>query len=58
MGVGETSARVKQQRQRRSTQYVGKNFAYLLLPCYEAMKKDSSWLALHSGVQNKLTTTF
>ena len=62
--VGETSARVKQQRRRRSTQYVGKTlpiYCYhvpLSKNCYEAMKKDFSWLALHSGVQNKLTTTF
>ena len=26
--------------------------------CYEVMKKDFSWLALHSGVQNKITTKF
>ena len=26
--------------------------------CYEAMKKDFCWLVLHSGVQNKITTTF
>ena len=25
--------------------------------CYEAMMKDFSWLALHSGVQNKITAT-
>ena len=52
--IGETLARLRQQRWWRSTQYhvqLGKN-------CYKAMKKDFSWLALHSGVQNKITTTF
>ena len=63
--VGETSARVKQQWRRRSTQYVGKLCLFILLPC-SALKKIATrlwrktlvWLALHSGVQNKLTTTF
>ena len=26
--------------------------------CHEAMKKDFTWLALHSDVQNKITATF
>ena len=59
LGTAQTAATAEKYPVRR------KNFAYLLLPCsalkkncYEAMKKDFSWLALHSGVQNKLTTTF
>ena len=62
--VGETSARLKQQRRRRSTQYVGKTLPIYYYHvrfeknCYEAMKKDFSWLALHSGVQNKIKPKF
>ena len=53
--VAETLARLKQEGQWRSTQYVGKT-AYLLLPC--SALKDFSWLALHSDVQNKIVTTY
>ena len=61
--VGETSARLKQQRRWRSTQYVGKTLPFycyhvLLWKIAMSMKKDFSSLALHSGVQNKITTAF
>ena len=54
--VGEISAWLKQQRRQRSTQYIDKTLP--IYDGYEAKKKDFSWLALHSGLQSKITTTF